>query len=385
MHAHRRRSRTPLLRVTAAAIAAAVLVAACGGDGVAPVTATQATADGPSRSFRMGFSPFPFAGNVESFITIAQVIAGNEDLAFHQFDTGVPWPQALVDDTYPSAFDAELTGRATTSPRDAPRYVSVNPLSGSRGRLASLRTDRESQPLTPPWDTLPFNHPDVITAFTNYAEHVIVRLDPDYFAYAIEANMLLDAAPERWPEFIAFAAAVYPALKAAHPDLPVFVTLQAEWFHHDRETQTARLAELMPYTDMIAVSTYGYVRNVNPPAIAGYFDPLIALAPDKPFAISESGWPAEALEPPFTGGAALTPESQSQYVAWLLQTADALDAEFVCWFYPRDFDQYWDAGLGAARNASTVRLFRDDGLWDGNGLPRPALNVWRGWLQRPLR
>ena len=348
-------------------------------------TAADATAPaGPPRSFRMGFTPFPFAGDIESFIAAAQLVAGHEDLAVHHFDGGVPWPQALVDDTYPSSLDNELTGRAATSPPGAARYVAVTPLSGNRGGLALLRADREGQPLPPPWDTAALDDSDVITAFTHYAEHVIARLQPDYFAYALEANMLLDASPEQWPAFIAFASAVYPALKAAHPDLPVFVTLQAEWFHRDRATQAERLAELMPYTDMIAVSTYGYVRNVNPTAIAGYFDPLVALAPDKPFAIGESAWPAEALDAPSPADAAFTPEGQAQYVAWLLETANALDAAFVCWFYPRDFDQYWARGLDAAPNAATVRLFRDDGLWDGDGAPRPAMDVWLDWFHRPL-
>ncbi|HMB52674.1 MAG TPA: hypothetical protein VKU40_05120, partial [Thermoanaerobaculia bacterium] len=98
-------------------------------------------------------------------------------------------------DTYPSNFDTELTGRATTSPRDAARYVAVTPLSGDRSGLALLRTDREAQPLPPPWDAAALDDPDVITAFGRFAHHVLARLEPDYFAYAIEPNMLLDASP----------------------------------------------------------------------------------------------------------------------------------------------------------------------------------------------
>jgi len=202
----------------------------------------------------------------------------------------------------------------------------------------------------------------VITAFGRFAHHVIARLEPDYFAYAIEPNILLDASPEQWPAFITFASRVYPVLKAAHPDLPVFVTLQAEWFHHDPEVQAGRLAELMPYTDMIAVSAYGYVRNVNPTAVDDYFDALITLAPEKPFATSETGWPTEPLEPPFAGGGAFIPTGQAQYVEWLLDTADTLDATFVVWFFPRDFDEYWSRGLSGSPGAAAVRLFRGDGL-----------------------
>ncbi len=81
----------------------------------------------------------------------------------------------------------------------------------------------------------------MIAAFLAHAERLIAQLEPDYLAYAVEANMLLDLAPESWPAFVTFAGAVHAALKSAHPDLPVFLTLQADWFHRDPARHAAAL------------------------------------------------------------------------------------------------------------------------------------------------
>ena len=376
-------------------------LAACGSEAGAPPSPPPATAGGDAtpasttaadpthpagetRAFRLGLTPFPFAGTPESFLEAFSLVAENADLAVHHFDDGVPWPEALAGTPYAADLEGELAARARFSPDGMPRFVALTPIAFERNGLAPYRGAAGNQPLPAEWQGRAFDDPDVIAAYLSHAQRLIDELDPDYLVYAIEANMLADLAPEQWPAFVAFAEAVYPALKAANPGLPVFVTIQADWYHGDPAAQAAAIAEILPYTDLMALSSYGYAGGFDPVAQPDYFAAVAALAPEKPVAVAETGWPAEDVGPPYPQTIPADPAAQDRYLEWLLAQATELDMVFVTWFLPRDLDAFWDAGLAGLPNAATLRLFRDIGLLDGAGAPRPALDRWRAALAVPL-
>lgn len=154
----------------------------------------------------------------------------------------------------------------------------------------------------------------MIAAYLNFARFMIDTFQPDYFAYGIEVNC--STADPDAPEFAAyltFAQQVYAALKAKHPDLPIFHTLCTGSFD----------------TDSLDV-------------------------------LMETGRRALAY---------------SDYVAFMLQSLNDLDAEFVAWFVPRDYDALYEQldDMGLASPAWLI--WRDNGLWEGAGNPRPALAV----------
>ena len=201
---------------------------------------------------------------------------------------------------------------------------------------------------------------------------------PDYFAYAIEVNLFYHKAPDRWEEFIRLAAATYTNIKADHPLLPVFVTIQADFFHSEPDKQTAALQEILPYTDYIAISTYPFTNQIEQTQLtSNHFSAITNLAPTKPFAISETAWPAEDITDPYPITVEGSEESQSAYLEWLINEAKRLDAMFVTWFFTRDYDQFWEAELQNSPIAPIIRIWKDTGLYDGEGNPRPALSIWR--------
>jgi len=215
---------------------------------------------------------------------------------------------------------------------------------------------------------------------------MIEEFDPHYLAYGIEVNMLRRLAPERWPAFTRLAAAVYPRLKAAHPALPVFLTFQVDLLVIDREEQEAAIREVLPYTDVMAASSYWYSVSPDPRDLGpSHFDTLARLAPEKPFAVAETAWPAEDVTEPYPRLIPEDEESQRLYVDLLLDDAERLRALFVCWFFGRDFDDFWVTALASNPDAALLRLWRDTGLYRGDGTPRPALDSWRAALARPRR
>lgn len=336
-----------------------------------------------TRSFGLGLTDYPYSLAPEAYEETVAIRRRDADMAAMHFDDGVPWQEALSAAPYAPAYAAELNTRAAAIPSGHTVYLAVTPIAFSRDGLAAHRGEAGNEPLGPPWDTFHFDAPEVIEAFTAHAENMIAIFNPDYVAYAVEANMLLDLAPEKWSAFVTLAREVYTRLKARHPDLPCFVTLQADSFHADRPNHTASIAQLLPYTDFIAVSSYPFGLTADPGSLpADHFSALADLAPDKPFAVAETGWPAEDVTAPFPVTIPASEATQQAYVERLLADADSLSATFVMWFVSRDYDDLWESYLKFQPNAALLRLWRDNGLYTGDGQRRPALETWRTWLER---
>lgn len=347
-----------------------------------PSPAPTSTPEGPSRSFALGFTDFPHEVSIEALLAAYDVIERDGDMVTMHFDDGIPWPEALAGDEYDAEYMAEVNGKAGVIPDGHVVFLAITPIAFDRDALASYRSTAVNQPLPAPWDGYSFDHPNVIDAFINHAERMIAIYSPDYFAYAIEANILYNNRPDLWPAFLSLAEQVYAAIKQSHPELPVFITLQAEWFNRDREAQSAAIRQLLPFTDMIAVSSYPFIDDAGVDQLPiDYFSALADLAPEKPFAIAETSWPAEDVTEPYPVLLPGSPSAQQDYVERLFADAETLDAEFINWFFTRDFDKQWEDVLSTHPAATTLRLWRDTGLYDGDGNPRPALGTWREALE----
>lgn len=342
-----------------------------------------------TRSYALGFTDFPSAATPEAVDHAFEVIRRDADMGVMHFDDGVPWQEALAGTPYAASWTAELHSRAAEIPASHQTYLAVTPLGFMRDGLALHRGAAGNEPLESPWDTVNLDDARVIEAFANHVENMIAVFDPDYVAYGIEVNMLAEAAPQRWPAFVTFAREVYERIKEGHAALPVFLTLQADFFHANRPAQTAVINQILPYTDFLAVSTYpftdGTTQEPDTTSLrADHFAALHALAPGKPFAIAETAWPAEDVSAPYPVTIHASEATQHDYVAWLLNQMDGRSARFINWFFTRDYDDFWESTFQHWPEAPIVRTWKDTGMYDGAGHARPALTVWRERLQRAL-
>lgn len=379
------------------------LLSACGGGGRDDTPAATT----PTRSFAMGFTPFPY--NVDPLTIDAVVddiyarLADDADLVAHHFDNGIPWNAALVDSyPYVSNIMDDWALRKSKTPTGHRVYVSVTPINLARNGLALWRDSADDMPLVNPFDTHAangdFDHVDVRTAYLNYCKRVIEYFDPDDFAIGIEVNLLrknTDSAT--WLNYKALNDFVYAELKTLYPDLPIFVSVSpvemvegyplgvpAE-FSGDAAgyaaSQRTALADALASSDYYAISLYPYLTAFyNTPYPADFLDTLFALS-SKPLAIAETGMLAESLTAfslNFTGSGTL----QDDYLADLLAHADVRDAEFITWFVLQDYDALC-VYIGGC--SDTDVLWRDTGLYDGFGNIRPAYTRWTGELAVPLQ
>ncbi len=327
---------------------------------------------GETRSFALGFTDFPYARTSDAYLEGYEIIEKDADMVVMHFDDGIPWQAAFEKSDYGTEIENDLEGKVSLIPEDHIIYLAITPISFERDDIAKNKSD-EATPWRPRLDD-----PDVITAYINHANTMIEMFSPDYFAYAIEVNLFYHKTPDRWEEFMRLAAATYTSIKADHPSLPVFITIQADFFHPEPDKQTAALHEILPYTDYIAISTYPFTNQIDQTQLpSNHFSAITNLAPTKPFAISETAWPAEDITDPYPITVQGSEESQSAYLEWLIDEANRLGAVFVTWFFTRDYDQFWEAELQNSPIAPIIRIWKDTGLYDGEGNPRPALDIWR--------
>jgi hypothetical protein len=72
----------------------------------------------------------------------------------------------------------------------------------------------------------------------------------------------------------------------------------------------------------------------------------------------------------------------SKYVTILLNECNILQAGFVVYWGIRDYDLGWAYLNSIGINDQATAAWKDIGLFDGNGNPRPSFNTWDEWLSK---
>jgi hypothetical protein len=355
----------------AAALAAALLVAAGG-------------QERKHRPFSMGVASWPHDLTPGAIEALHLFILDHTDLFAAKIDEGVPWPEALEKKPYSAEFESSLEWKRKY-PQDKRVLLSLTPLNDDKSGLAGYRGKGEKEPLPPAWAKKDFDDPDVARAYLAFCREMIGRFRPDFVAYALEANQLAARNPARWKKFVPFARDLYAALKREHPGVQILVTLSADLLGDEAQesAQKKLIREILPYTDVVAVAAHPYFTQTNPAKIPkDYFAKVAQLAPGKPFAIAETGFPAEdsdILGFERVGKAAW----QQDWLKTCLEEAARYNARFVVWMVPRDIDDLYKR-IPPILN-EPIRFIRDTGLLDGTGKPRKAFELWQQWLKIPRK
>lgn len=345
----------------------------------------------PSRSFYMGFTPWPYDFDDAAIKYTDQTIQAHGDLVLFHLDNGVPWPEALSGQAFPKAMQTDLDHmKAISSGKKV--YVSASPLAHNRTDLALYWSTDTHQPLPSNWRSLAIDDPQVVRAYSQYCKRLIEFFQPDYFAYAIEVNGGLNRTHKNWPRLLKLVAAVYSDLKKTYPQRTIFLTLQTGTFETTWADQWEMNKELVKHTDLIGVSTYPLIvpgklspTDANVDYIpSNWFSQMRTLATGKPWAITETGYVAENIT--FAGKNLRGTELwQARYVDLLLKQANTLQAEFVAWFVVRDYDRGMKTLQKMGSVAAAAFVWKDMGLVEGEGRPRAGLKIWDAWRKVPVK
>jgi hypothetical protein len=357
-----------------------------GGTGL-PASGTPLPVAGPPRSFHLGFTPFPYDISIPAVNFTYNRIAADADLIAQHFDNGIPWPEALDGKPFSHNIQDDWRGRKERTPAGHAVYLSVTPINIERTGLAHYRDEQDDMPLPAPWDNYTFDQPEVEQAYLNYVLRAVDEFQPDYLNIGIEVNLLMKNAPEKWPTYLELHKYIYSELKAKYPDLPIFISLAGHdllegYTDADHEKQMQVLNDILPYTDYFALSLYPYFTKYLTDYPADMFSKLAALSGGKPIAIAETGFPGQTFSiknPPTTFES--SPEKQAKYITDLISAADKDYYVFIVNFIVRDYDQL----AKKIGENDFVIAWRDTGLYDEDGHPRPGLELWRAALARPYQ
>lgn len=338
----------------------------------------------------MGLTPTNFDETPEGTARMKQSLAKNAEVVAVYLDWGVPWPEAFEGLPFHENVRKEIAAAKQRISPEHQVFLALNAGAFNRREMAGYWGEETQMPRPGSWADKGFDDPDVITAFGNYCERMIADFQPAFLCYAIEINMMGGAEPKRFDQFLVLAEQIYARLKAKHPKLLVFPTFQIDFGVPGNPSGEQVVRRLTPFSDAIAVSTYPHIRGFTPETLpAGWFADVRKLAPDKVFLVAETGYPAA----PYAGTWLFnqqvrtdsSPSAQAAYLRWLLTESDRLDARLVMWFFPEDINRYLEKELQRNPEAAGIAAMAMNlGLHDQQSRPRPALDQWQTWKQRPL-
>jgi hypothetical protein len=351
--------------------------------GIVVLTAWAAHADpvdspaGP-RAFRMGFTGFVHDITPQAVAASRKFVRENGDIICHHIE-GVPWAEALSGQPFPKAFLEEWEGKKSATPVNGKVYLAISPGRGD------LKPAEKAAPIPKELAGKPYDDPLVIKTYLNYCRRAIDFFKPDYLCIGIEANEIQSAGAAKWQAYATLHRQVYQQLKKEHKDLSIF----ASWTLHNMFKHRGRMLEafqqLMPHNDLVAVSYYPFFVPDN--------DRLAALdwmtqqfdAYKKPYAIVETNDAAERLPLPQAKVVIQgTPEKQAAYYRKLLYLAHSRgDFVFVISFIHQDYDALWEKIKN--HSPELFMAWRDCGLLDETGKPRPAYAIWHAYFELPRK
>ncbi len=362
-------------------------------DPVQEVRIESQTAVPANRPFYLCMTPWPYDLTPGAIAETYTFLKKHTDMVGHHFDDGVPWQEALEQRPYHAKVRENLDYRVKQLP-GWKVYLIVTPISWGRDRMAAYWGKEANRPRAGKWKRKKFDDPETIDAYVNFCRTLIKKFKPVYLTYGIEVNMLRARNKRAFDRYVNMTAKVYPRLKKEFPNLPMGLTFHVGTYAESPSDQRAVIEKLLPYMDFIGVSSYPYgeanrgrKKTFSDPKFipTNWFRQIRDIAPDKPFAIAETGFIAEPFESKqYRVSIPGNDRWQAKYMEWLLQEAHTLNAEFVMWFVSRDYDQGWKR-LKKMGFDDVAKTWKDTGLVDHAGRNRPALDIWRKWMKTPKR
>jgi hypothetical protein len=334
------------------------------------------------RRFRMGFTGFPSDITLEAVLEARKFSRQNADILAHHIE-GVPWAESLYEKPFSEKMMNEWKGKLQAIPKGGKVYLAISP---GRGEL---KVADNALPLPDELKGKSYDHPLVKRAFLNYTRRSIEFFKPDYLGIGIEVNEIYQKSPGKWKDYVNLHQYIYDVIKRERPHLPVFASFTLHGLLNaskdDQAKTIAALDEIMGQCDLVAVSFYPFIAG-GTTEIEGDFQWLFDHYDkyDKPYAVVETGEAADKLEFPATGQIIYgTPQKQADYYKVLLAVAQKKDFEFVISFLHRDYDEMWEKIKAFSPEA--FMAWRDCGLLDENGIPRPAYKIWKEYFDIPLQ
>lgn len=332
----------------------AVVLAAC----------SHSTApSGPTRGYRMGFSPLPPKNDQSTVLPALELWTRRADAGI--MHVALPWVALLA--------GSSATALVQQDPLNVANYyrgkglsvvVTLDPTNG-------LDRSAEAPDLVAAHRSL--SEPAIQLLYRQYAAAIASLIHPDYLGLAAETNLIRAVAPA--PLY----AAVVQASNAAAQDLAtagsgakLFVSIQVEtaW---GKLPQAAgyvgigRDRQDFPFVQAIGLSSYPYAAFVEPEDVPLDYYARIQQESALPVLVVEGGWTSASVSTVVS-----SPDKQRRYLVRQARLLDAADARFVFQLTFTDLD----LSTFPPPQPANLSFFAYLGLVSSVLDPKPALDAW---------
>lgn len=390
-------------RLIGALVAAASLLAGCGGSG----------GSGGARSYRLASTGMQTLLNVDlaNQLTPANLSTDVDVVSIHQDFYGIPWDEFEAGQPPPAPWAAAMDGLVQQA-AGKDLFLSLQMVSGELRQYLAAKSSVTGGRLTSPveqWSARCYNFataPDGAskkTAYLRYVDWMIRKFNPRWVNLAIEINFFQNCGAA-WTALVDVFNAAYDAAKALQPQSVVFPSIQIDELYGYNpsscpsgssqaqcfDAKYAGLAGLK--RDRFAISTYPYlVSGIG--TLDRVPDDWFTRGADRGgerMVLAETGWNSESLQVLQAGSCAtIIPSSeaaQRDYLDRVLSVAQARQMELVTWWSNRDviptalmacdctFDPVWCGLLSYARSLGAeaeIKVFGTMGIRTYGGALKP--------------
>jgi hypothetical protein len=320
-----------------------------------------------------GFFPSPPDATEESIIQHFSHLGEHADFILIQ--PNIPWLDFVESSEGDSQSRTDLKNQVLLARIfDLEWIFVVDPLNGlDRREFKGLPEDWEAS----------FANPDVRSAFRNFTIWVQEEFNPRYLGLASEINTYMDAHPADRENYLSLYTEVYQEVKTRSPGTQVFVTFQWDDLNNmfpsvsegrpAYRTNWDQVEVFEPYLDLWVISSYPYFVYQHGGEIPADYYARLAEATDKPLAVAEGGFTSTR-----------DPSDQTEY---LKAIHDQLGDRLTFWVYLLLSDLNMDHIAEMMReqglpeeDIQTLSQFATIGLFNADGTPKPALEIWDRYL-----
>jgi hypothetical protein len=334
-----------------------LLLATCAKEDPAPAT----------RTYFMGFqNSAPRVDNLDLFLQSLNIWTTRADAAM--ITTEVPWKELLngtpINDYVTNNYSDLVTYYRS---KNLKLWIFIDPQNG---------LDRASDALGLQTAGKSIADADIQLLYQNFVIAMVNQLEPDHLGLALETNLIRAAAPATIYEGVKDAAnATAAVIKSQHPNLPLSISVQADfaWGKLGGGTYRGIATDFIdfPFLEELGVSSYPYFEFTTPTDIPVNYYSRLVEGKNLPVFISEGGWTSASIN---TSDYTITssPDKQHDYIRHHAHLLDEVNATAVFQLVFTDLDV---ASL-PADVPDNINYFASLGLVDTNLQPKAALNAW---------
>ena len=336
---------------------------ACG-DGTSP--------SGPTRSYRMGFSPLPPKNDQSTVLPALEMWTQRADAGIMHVQ--LPWAAMLA--------GSSATAEVQKDPLNVANYyrakglqvvVTLDPTDG-------LNRAAEAPELVAAHRSL--SEPAIQLLYRQYAAAIVAQIRPEYLGLAAETNLIRAVAAPALYQAVkqaSNAAATEILAGASHPKLFVSVQVETAWGLLPQVGGFVGIAtdlQDFPFLQALGLSSYPYAAWPEPENVPTDYYARLRGSTALPVLVVEGGWTSASVSTVVS-----SPEKQRRYLVRQAQLLDAADAIFVFQLTFTDLD----LSTFPPPLPPNLGFFAYLGLVDANLNPKPALTVWDSLFSLPRR